>query len=69
VVSVNSLSGLTGGTVGGIVLAAIADAGTLMIATLVGAMVIGAAASLYVLGGRASDESKSVQSYSATDAH
>lgn len=69
VVSVNSLCGLTGGTVGGIALAALADATTLTIATLVGAMVIGGAASLYIIGGHAVGESESVHSYSATDAH
>ncbi|MGA9277292.1 hypothetical protein [Ilumatobacter sp.] len=70
VVSVNSLCGLTGGTLGGLALAALADVHSLLIAILVGAAAIGAAAPLYLIStspDSAHGRRTPTHSYSATD--
>lgn len=53
VLSANSMTGHTGGALGGIALGGLADAASLSTAILAGAVVLAAAAPLYLLAGRA----------------
>jgi hypothetical protein len=52
-VSINSLTGQTGAMLGGIALGLLADATSLTIAIVTGAIVLGIAAPLYLVAGRA----------------
>jgi len=52
VVSVNSLTGQTGAMLGGIALGLLADATSLTVAIVVGAVILAAAAPLYLIAGR-----------------
>jgi predicted MFS family arabinose efflux permease len=58
IVSANHLTAQTGGLLGGIGLGVLADATSLTIAIIVGAVILAGAAPLYLLAGRASERPK-----------
>jgi predicted MFS family arabinose efflux permease len=56
VVSANHLMAQTGGLLGGIALGLLADATSLTIAIIVGAVILAAAAPLYLVAGRSAEQ-------------